>query len=269
VLAALARRVRSDGLSAAGLASWLLGQRDAIASALPAGLGPLLGEGARPAASAAREPVRAASPGGSRWLWPLLLLLGAGVLWMLLRGREERLASAPQPEVVEEAEEVPAPVAAAPPSGADLLRRTLPNGVVLSAPRGGLEDQLVLFIDDPEQPLDERTWFNFDRLLFETGSAVLKPESREQLRNVAAILVAYPGVKVKIGGYTDNTGDPAANLALSQARATHVMNELVGLGVAADRLEAEGYGDQYPVADNTTEAGRAQNRRIALRVTDR
>jgi outer membrane protein OmpA-like peptidoglycan-associated protein len=91
----------------------------------------------------------------------------------------------------------------------------------------------------------------------------------EQFHNVAEILKAYPKVKVKIGGYTDNTGDPDANLKLSQDRATNVMNQLVVLGVAADRLSAEGYGQQYPVADNSTDAGRQQNRRIAMRVTEK
>ncbi len=128
---------------------------------------------------------------------------------------------------------------------------------------------MVLFVEDPGKPVDPPTWFNFDRLLFETGSARLKPESTEQLRNVAEILKAYPKVKVKIGGYTDNTGDADANLKLSQDRATSVMNQLVILGVAADRLSAEGYGQQYPVADNATDAGRQQNRRIAMRVTEK
>ena len=103
----------------------------------------------------------------------------------------------------------------------------------------------------------------------ETNSATLKPTSREQLKNVAEILKAYPTVKAKVGGYTDNTGDAAANQKLSQDRATAVVTELIALGVPTTRLSAEGYGEQYPVADNATEAGRAQNRRIALRVTDK
>jgi outer membrane protein OmpA-like peptidoglycan-associated protein len=106
-------------------------------------------------------------------------------------------------------------------------------------------------------------------LLFESGSATLKPESQEQLRNIAEILKAYPNVKVKIGGYTDNVGDPAFNMKLSQDRATNVMNELVILGVASNRLEAEGYGEKHPVANNSTEEGRAKNRRISLQVNSK
>ena len=98
---------------------------------------------------------------------------------------------------------------------------------------------------------------------------MLRPESREQLRNIAEILKAYPNVQVKVGGYTDSSGDPATNLRLSQDRANSVRQELVGLGIAGDRITAKGYGQEHPVADNTTEAGRAQNRRVALRVTQK
>ena len=145
----------------------------------------------------------------------------------------------------------------------------LPGGRTLNVPADGLEHQLVAFITDSSKPVDQTTWFNFDRLLFETGSATLKPESQEQLKDVAAIFAAFPRIHAKVGGYTDNVGKAAANLQLSDRRAKSVMQQLVGLGVAQDRLAAEGYGDQHPVADNSTEQGRAQNRRIALRVTEK
>jgi outer membrane protein OmpA-like peptidoglycan-associated protein len=72
---------------------------------------------------------------------------------------------------------------------------------------------------------------------------------------------------VKIGGYTDDVGEEAYNLKLSQDRANSTMQALVALGVAPERMSAEGYGEQHPVADNTTEEGRQRNRRIDLRVT--
>jgi len=80
---------------------------------------------------------------------------------------------------------------------------------------------------------------------------------------------AYPKVKIKLGGYTDNTGDAAANLKLSSERANNVMAELVKKGVDASRMEAQGYGEEHPVGDNKTEEGRAMNRRISLRVTEK
>jgi outer membrane protein OmpA-like peptidoglycan-associated protein len=78
---------------------------------------------------------------------------------------------------------------------------------------------------------------------------------------------AYPQADLKIGGYTDNTGDKKANVKLSDDRAKDVMAELVKRGIDAKRLAAEGYGDQYPVASNDTEEGKAKNRRVSARVT--
>ena len=112
-------------------------------------------------------------------------------------------------------------------------------------------------------------WFDFDRLLFDSGKATLQPQSQEQIGNIAAILKAYPKVKIRIGGYTDNTGDAAMNLTLSQARADSVMAQLAPLGVDAARMEAKGYGAEHPMADNTTEEGRQKNRRISLHVLEK
>jgi outer membrane protein OmpA-like peptidoglycan-associated protein len=145
----------------------------------------------------------------------------------------------------------------------------LPNGVELNVPEFGVERKLIAFIEDKSKPVDKTTWFSFDRLDFETGSANLKPTSTEQLKNIAEIMKAYPKVALKIGGYTDNTGNADANLKLSQQRAENTKQELVKLGVDAKRLEAEGYGEKYPVADNSTEEGRQKNRRIDLRVTSK
>lgn len=297
VLAVLGDRVRKQGLDASGLASLLAGQRDSIFSAAPAGLASLLGLGrglGSTAAVGARE--------ARNWLWPALIgVLALAGLWALLRGRGPDLtdvakraeqatsdAAGQAGQVARQAGQATADAAAAAARatgdatraagtaagnatagiGAFVSRR-LPSNVELNVPERGVENQVIVFITDPARPIEPATWFNFDRLTFETASATLRPESREQLRNVAEIMKSYPGVKVKIGGYTDNTGDPAANLKLSQARATNVVNEIVVLGIPADRVTAEGYGEQHPIADNATEAGRAQNRRIAIRVTQR
>jgi OOP family OmpA-OmpF porin len=145
----------------------------------------------------------------------------------------------------------------------------LPNGVELNLPEFGVEKKLIAFIEDKGKPVDKTTWFSFDRLDFETGSATLKPTSAEQLKNIAEIMKAYPKVALKLGGYTDNVGSADTNLKLSQKRAESTMQELVKLGADAKRLQAEGYGEKYPVADNSTEEGRAKNRRIDLRVTSK
>ena len=143
----------------------------------------------------------------------------------------------------------------------------LPNGVELNLPEFGVEKKLIAFIEDKSKPVDKKTWFTFDRLDFETGSATLRPTSAEQLRNIAEIMKAYPKVALKLGGYTDNVGNPDDNLKLSKLRAQNTMQELVKSGVDAKRLEAEGYGEKFPVADNSTEDGRQKNRRIDILVT--
>jgi K(+)-stimulated pyrophosphate-energized sodium pump len=151
----------------------------------------------------------------------------------------------------------------------NFVSRQLADGTTLNIPERGVEGRLLAFIQDPATKPDKTTWFDFDRLLFNTGSATLQPQSMEQLNNIAAILKAYPATHLTIGGYTDNTGDAAGNLKLSQDRANNVTAELVKLGVAKDRLVAKGYGEEHPVGDNSTEAGRAQNRRISMLVTQK
>jgi len=148
----------------------------------------------------------------------------------------------------------------------DMMNVKLPDGSELNVPSRGVEARLVSYLNDSSAPVSANTWFDFDRLLFHTGAATLQPASQEQLTNIADILNAYPQVKVRIGGYTDNTGDPAANLQLSQQRADNVMGELTRLGVDRSRMSAKGYGQENAIADNSTEEGRQKNRRISLRV---
>lgn len=142
----------------------------------------------------------------------------------------------------------------------------LSNGKELSVAMEGVEGKLLDFITS-DKPVDKTTWFDFDRLLFKTGSTELEPQSQAQLKNIVEILNAYPNVNVKLGGYTDNTGNANSNLKLSGDRANSVKAELATLGIPDGRLEAEGYGQENPVATNDTEEGRAQNRRISIRVT--
>ncbi len=134
---------------------------------------------------------------------------------------------------------------------------------------GGLsaEKKLIDFIGS-SAAVDKTTWITMDRLYFETGSAKLRAESDQQVKNIAAILKANPNVDLKLGGYTDNTGDAAANVKLSQERAEAAKAAIVSLGINAARLSAEGYGQDHPVCDgNGTPECKAQNRRIDVRVS--
>ena len=121
-----------------------------------------------------------------------------------------------------------------------------------------LEDQKVLNKDK---------WFTIENLFFQTGSSELKPGSETELSKLAEILNAYPNMKVKLGGYTDNTGNPDSNLKLSNLRAQTAKLKLLEMGISGDRVEAEGYGSQFPVCENNdTDECKAQNRRIDVRV---
>lgn len=146
------------------------------------------------------------------------------------------------------------------------MDKALSSGVTMNIPENGVENNLLKFIEDPNAVIDKKTWFDFDRLTFETGKSTLMPESEEQLKNIAEILKAYPNVMVKLGGYTDNVGLANNNLKLSSDRASLVKSELIKLGISDARLESEGYGQENPVATNDTEEGRAANRRISIRV---
>ncbi len=106
--------------------------------------------------------------------------------------------------------------------------------------------------------------FQFSNLTFASGSAAISGESGAEVDNLAAILKAYPGVKVAIQGHTDNTGQEAANMELSQARADAVKARLSAQGIDAARVMTKGFGQSAPVADNSTPEGRKQNRRIEV-----
>ncbi len=149
--------------------------------------------------------------------------------------------------------------------------QTLSSGFELHGATDGVESKLIAFIEDTSQPIDKNAWFSFDRLTFQTGAAELDMEqSSAQITNIAEILKAHPTAKLKIGGYTDNVGDAAANKALSHKRAQAVVEALVATGVAKERLEAEGYGQEHPVCPaNDTEECKAQNRRIDVSVRER
>ena len=108
---------------------------------------------------------------------------------------------------------------------------------------------------------------NMSDVLFDTGRYSLKPGAREKLAKVAGILLAYPGLNIAVGGYTDNVGSDRMNQTLSESRASTVRDYLVEQGVAADAVSAKGFGDTLPVASNNNSAGRQQNRRVELLVS--
>ncbi|HXP44073.1 MAG TPA: OmpA family protein [Candidatus Acidoferrales bacterium] len=104
-------------------------------------------------------------------------------------------------------------------------------------------------------------------VLFDTGQYSLKPGAREKLAKVAGILLAYPGLNIAVGGYTDNVGGDTMNQTLSEHRAGSVRDYLVQQGVAGNSVSARGFGNTMPVSSNDNSAGRQQNRRVELLVS--
>jgi len=104
-------------------------------------------------------------------------------------------------------------------------------------------------------------------VVFDTAQYSLKPGAREKLAKVAGILLAYPGLNIEVGGYTDNVGGDGMNQKLSENRADSVRDYLVREGVATTSVTAKGFGNSLPVASNDNSAGRQQNRRVELVVS--
>ncbi len=290
VMGVIGKKVSADGLGVSGLGDLLNSQKSLVASALPAGLGDMLGLGG--AVDAAKSTVtnaantvsntvsdvaeEAGSFNWKPWLIGLLAIL-AGLYFFKKCSGDVKEAAAETTEAVsstvDSASTIGANATAAVGDAMSKLgasvKRALPGGLELNVPENGIESKLIAFISDKDKAVDKTTWFNFDRINFATGSSDLTAESAEQVKNISDILTAFPKVKLKLGGYTDNVGKANDNLKLSAARATTVMKALVANGIDASRLAAEGYGDAHPEASNDTEEGRAQNRRIAVRVTEK
>jgi OOP family OmpA-OmpF porin len=254
ILSFLRKHSDSFGLNASSLGRLLTNQLGSFKGLLSAGITSLLGtteapgrayEGAR-TVTEERKPL-------SFWLWLLpLLLLGAGILGLLtqLRGCSNRQ------EVQTQAAKV----------GQALSSITLPGGATLSVREGGFYYNLVSFLKNPADTAVPRT-FVFDDLNFQFATTNLTSESKKTVDDLVVILKAYPSAVVRLEGHTDNVGDAAANLKLSQDRASAIKNLLVSGGIDAARLSTDGFGQDRPIDTNDTAEGRAKNRRTELVVT--
>jgi outer membrane protein OmpA-like peptidoglycan-associated protein len=131
---------------------------------------------------------------------------------------------------------------------ADLKRQTAGTGVVVE--REG--DELLLTMPSG--------------ITFPINSAEIQPQFRGTLDQVAQTMNAYPSTLIDVYGHTDPTGGDQINIPLSQRRAESVANYLTGRGVNRTRIATQGFGSSQPIADNSTEAGRQQNRRVEIRI---
>jgi len=156
----------------------------------------------------------------------------------------------------------------------DTVTVKLPDGTDWRVAQNSSEYKLFTFLNSPDVKVDTldktKGWITLDRLYFETGKSNLTPESENQLKNIAMILKLFPNSKIKMGGYTDNTGTDEINMPLSTERAKVTADKLISLGINADRVTSEGYGSQHPICPaNDTPECRAMNRRIDVRVTQK
>jgi len=259
VFGLIKRYVTQNNLDAGGLGKLLLGQKDALASALDSRVTSALGWGSpasfvsalAPSGAAAPMPAEAPSGSGMRRIlpWIIAAIVALALLSMLRNcGKPVEKPVAQAPSVV-------------------MKEIELPGGVKLSVRDSGFLDRLVVYLNRGDAPAG--TGFVADAINFETGSATLTVGSADQIGHVAAVLAAYPNVAISVEGHTDNTGDAAANKTLSEQRAGAVRQGLIDKGVAAERVSAAGFGAGKPVASNDTEEGKAQNRRVEIVVTKR
>ena len=130
------------------------------------------------------------------------------------------------------------------------------------APDGCPRKYTLVVVTEKKIELKQTVFFDFNK-------ATIKSVSFALLNDVAQALADNPKIKVEVQGHTDSVGNDAFNLKLSQSRAESVRTYLIKRGISSDRMVPKGYGENVPIADNRTEAGRSQNRRVEFVITER
>jgi len=147
----------------------------------------------------------------------------------------------------------------------------LPDGSKMNVGENSSENKLFKMLSDENfQVSDDKTqgWVTLDRVYFSSGKAELSDNSQAQISNIITLLKLFPTATVKVGGYTDNTGDAAVNKRVSTERAKTVADQIIAGGIDASRIESEGYGAEHFVCPaNDTDECKAQNRRVDIRIT--
>jgi outer membrane protein OmpA-like peptidoglycan-associated protein len=262
VMSFISKQVRDGGMTMSGLGNLLQRESSTIRNALPSGLSEIFW----PAATTTTTTTSTASPVIAQsvqkeksvsWL-PIAAsaALGLGLFWFLGQGHRPPIQTVVTPIPTGSANRyaIPAP------------RKLCSVPDNANIPENGSAARLLAFAQNPDNRAAAAGWLNIDQMSFATGSATLQPASARQLNTIATVMTNCPGVHLEIAGYTDNVGSGDANLRLSRNRANAVVAQLVKEGVPRDRLMARGFGEEYPQADNATAEGRAENRRVAMKV---
>lgn len=306
VLNTIGKHTNDTGLTVGGLTSLLSSQKNNLINLLPTGLSSIAGivgldnvstslsNETRKNLSAVRnynEENESRSSSPLKWLLPLLLIaLAALAIWYFAKGcnngdtssnatiGDTTLVVNPGTTDVQNGNttvNLPS-LSIDTVSGLvnyDLGKDTefsLPDGIKFTAPEFGFESSLLNFIQNGSIDTVNKSanWYNMFDVQFKTGGNEYTGKAENQLKNCAAILKAYPAVKIKLGGYTDNTGAADANKKISQKRADKVKADLIKMGVSAAQVtESIGYGPEFPVCEaNDTPECKARNRRVACKV---
>jgi OmpA-OmpF porin, OOP family len=296
----LGKHAVETNMNPSSLSSFLSSQKTHIMDMLPAGLSSITGllglgkigdsikSGVKEVGHYAEQTADTAKRGTNWLLWVLLLALAALALWYFLGkgcNKEEAATITPVTEDTTAIKPVEKAVSAV--KGAldsmgnfiydigNVTEIKLADGTVLKVGENSTEAKLFKMLSDASWSIDTvdktKNWLVLDRVYFETGKSVLTAASQAQVKNIAALLKNFPKGSIKLGGYTDNTGDAAVNKKISDARAKEVAKEMVKLGAGAKQVkEAVGYGPEFPVcAANDTPECKAQNRRVDLKVASK
>ncbi|HEX3769098.1 MAG TPA: OmpA family protein, partial [Puia sp.] len=282
----LGRHVIASGMNVKDLSSFLNSEKKKTLNSIPAGifvegimgfenLSGFSNNFAGAQTKPAREKIKL------NWVIPVALIaLTAGALWFFL-GRQQSpeltsippvrqsvavndtVATTPDRQPVA----VTGTVAAAPVSDSR-YSVTLPGGKPLYVKKGSMEDQLAAFFNDPNSKPSRRFIFNFDQVKYNTGTAVITKESMPQIKNVAAILTAFPNARIKIAGFNEKGGDSVLNSELSENRAEAIANALKAAGVNKGQIAgAEGFGSDFAqYAEDAADSLRMRDRRVAISV---
>ncbi len=263
-LDAIGRHINSSSLDVKGMIDWLGLQRDSIIHAIPNGVH------VKEALGISHYPgEKNAKAKRTTTLVIILVIIAVLVAAFFWYRAHNNSSAAAVDNTADTVVNTPAPAIT---SSGPAVTDTLPNGTMITADKGGTEERLIAFLKDPNAKIDSKNgnWVTLTKTTFDANSANLLLASETQLKNIVAILNAFPKAKIKIGGFTDNVGDASANTKLSQQRADNILAKLKDLGANHSQLDgAKGYGADKPIGDNGTEDGRAMNRRTAVDVVDK
>ena len=301
-LAPIAKYVSENNLTLPDLHAMLTGERTSIIKAIPSGFNLTGSLGIdKPEDIGTKKVVNIPEPLEhqhnkpglviGKWVWPLVLLATfGGLIWFFSRKDEPVAATSGQiNDTATQISPRPADTSMVTPVAGTMdsltgnfiydagteIQMKLPDSTVLAVGDNSTEAKLFRMLRDTSFIIDTvdktKNWITFDRVYFESDESMIKSESHNQIKNIAAILKNFPSSSIKIGGYTDNTGDTVQNNELSDARAKIVMQQIINMGLNPNKIsEAVGYGPDHPVCPaNDTEECKAKNRRVDLKLASK